>query len=81
MNCTTLILYTDKFGRRVVVLLSAIVCSITMLVVGVLDNVPKTPPLQNFLIFVACVWSFFNNSRELFAFPQPPSLLYETDRR
>jgi len=55
-----LILFTDRFGRRKVVFTSAIVCTFTMLVVGILGFVPKTTPLQNFLIFVACVWSFFN---------------------
>jgi SP family sugar:H+ symporter-like MFS transporter len=55
---------TDKFGRRQIVILSAVVCTITMLVVGILGFVSKTPPLQNFLIFTACVWSFFNVARK-----------------
>ncbi len=41
------------------------VCTLTMLVIGILGNVTKTTPLLNFLIFVATVWSFFNNSRKL----------------
>ncbi|KAG4436677.1 hypothetical protein IFR05_007856 [Cadophora sp. M221] len=56
----TLITVTDKFGRRNVVVIAAIVCTFTMLIVGILGFVPKTKPLQNFLIFVACMWSFFN---------------------
>ena len=35
-----------------------------MLVVGILGLVPKTTPLNNFLIFVACVWSFCSNARK-----------------
>lgn len=46
-------------------LVSAIVCTITMLIIGILGTVTKTTPLLDFLIFVACVWSFFNNSRKL----------------
>ncbi|KAH7381064.1 general substrate transporter [Cadophora sp. MPI-SDFR-AT-0126] len=56
----TLISLTDLFGRRKVVVISAIVCTTAMLVVGVLGFVEKTESLKNFLIFVACVWSFFN---------------------
>lgn len=65
LTSITLILVTDKFGRRLIVFVAAIVCTLTMLVVGILGFVPKTSPLQNFLIFVACVWSFFSNAREL----------------
>ena len=64
LTSITLILVTDKFGRRLVVFVSGIACSITMLIVGILGFVDKTPPLQNFLIFVACVWSFFSNARK-----------------
>jgi MFS family permease len=56
----TLILLTDRFGRRLIVVTSAIVCTITMLVVSILSFVPKTDALKNFLIFTACIWSFFN---------------------
>jgi hypothetical protein len=56
---------TDKFGRRNIVLIAAIVCTFTMLVVGILGFVAKTTPLKNFLIFTACVWSFFNVARKL----------------
>ncbi|CAM1501511.1 Fc.00g034950.m01.CDS01 [Cosmosporella sp. VM-42] len=59
-TAVALILWTDRFGRRLVVFVSSIVCTITMLVVGILGKVDKTPPLKNFLIFVACLWSFFN---------------------
>lgn len=43
-----------------------------MLLVGILGLLEKTTPLQNFLIFVACAWSFFSNARESFllVFPQ-----------
>ncbi len=36
-----------------------------MLIVGILGFVSQTPPLMNFLIFIACVWSFFNVARRL----------------
>ncbi|KAL1959385.1 hypothetical protein VTO42DRAFT_2188 [Malbranchea cinnamomea] len=55
-----LMLFTDKFGRRLVVLVSTIVCTIAMLIVGILGEVTVTAPLKKFLIFVACVWSFFS---------------------
>jgi len=48
-----------------VVLVSTAVCTVTLLVIGILGFVPKTLPLQNFLIFVACVWSFFNVARKI----------------
>ena len=34
------------------------------MVVGILGFVPKSEPLKNFLIFTACVWSFFNVARK-----------------
>ncbi|KAM0325873.1 hypothetical protein ACHAQA_007176 [Verticillium albo-atrum] len=61
-TATSLILITDKFGRRPVVFVSAVGCTLAMLLVGVLGLLEKTMPLQNFLIFVACVWSFFSNA-------------------
>jgi hypothetical protein len=64
MSSSTLVLLTDRFGRRIIVFVAAIVCTVTMLVLGILGFVPKTAPLQNFLIFTACVWSFFNVARE-----------------
>ncbi|KAI9162757.1 substrate transporter [Paramyrothecium foliicola] len=60
VTSVSLITLTDKFGRRIVVVVSSIVCTLTMLIVGILGFVPKTTPLKNFLIFDACVWSFFN---------------------
>ncbi|KAB5546910.1 sugar transporter [Coniochaeta sp. 2T2.1] len=60
LTSISLILLTDKFGRRLVVVYASIICTVTMLVVGVLGFVSKTDPLKNFLIFVACLWSFFN---------------------
>ena len=59
-----LVLSTDKLGRRRLVFISAIVCTVTMLVVAILGLVPKTPALQNFLIFDACLWSFFSSARK-----------------
>lgn len=60
----SLIILTDKFGRRLVVVVSASVCTFTMLIVGILGFVEKTAALKNFLIFIACVWSFFNVARK-----------------
>lgn len=34
-----------------------------MLLVGILGFVPKTESLKDFLIFVACLWTFFNVAR------------------
>jgi uncharacterized membrane protein YbaN (DUF454 family) len=50
-----------------VVVTAAGICTLTMLIVGILGFVPKTTPLTNFLIFVACVWSFFNVARMFLA--------------
>ncbi|KAI9151333.1 sugar transporter [Paramyrothecium foliicola] len=58
----TLILATDRFGRRPVVLVGTATDTIALLIVAILGFVPKTTPLQNFLIFVGCVWSFFNSA-------------------
>jgi SP family sugar:H+ symporter-like MFS transporter len=58
-------LTSDKFGRRRIVLVSAIVSTVSMLVIGILGFVSKTPPLKNLLIFVACLWDFFNIARKL----------------
>lgn len=59
-----LITLTDKLGRRMVVVIASIACTLTMLIVGILGFVPKTDALRNFLIFDACVWSFFNVARK-----------------
>ncbi|KAM5353514.1 hypothetical protein ACJ41O_000164 [Fusarium nematophilum] len=55
-----LMLWTDRFGRRIIVFVSSVVCTVTMLIVGIVGQFPSTKPLQNFCIFVACVWSLFN---------------------
>ncbi|KAF5012333.1 hypothetical protein FDECE_1560 [Fusarium decemcellulare] len=55
-----LMLWTDRFGRRIIVFVSSVVCTITMLVVGIVGQFSSTKPLQNFCIFIACVWSLFN---------------------
>lgn len=52
---------SDKIGRRLLVLVSVGFCMGTLLIVGILGLVPQTGALKNFLIFVACVWSFFNS--------------------
>ena len=64
VSSLTLILLTDRFGRRLVVVYSAIICTFTMLIVGILGFVPKTEAPKNFLIFIACMWSFFNIARK-----------------
>ncbi|KAH8721814.1 sugar transporter [Ilyonectria robusta] len=56
-----LMLGSDKIGRRLLVLIAMGFCMGALLVVGILGLVPRTQALMNFLIFVACVWSFFNS--------------------
>lgn len=58
-------LTSDYFGRRRIVLVSVIVATVCMLVVGVLGIFKQTPQLKNLLIFVGCVWDFFNIARKL----------------
>ncbi|KAH8897928.1 MFS general substrate transporter [Thozetella sp. PMI_491] len=58
----TLILATDRFGRRPVVLVGTVTDTIMLLIVAVLGFVSMTDPLKGFLIFVGCVWSFFNSA-------------------
>ncbi|KAM5343421.1 hypothetical protein ACJ41O_011958 [Fusarium nematophilum] len=55
-----LIFATDRFGRRKMVFTAVIICTGTLLVVGILAFVSKTTAVKNFLIFVACVWAFAN---------------------
>jgi hypothetical protein len=62
----TLILFTDRFGRRLVVFGAAICCTATLLLVGILGQVEKTASLKNFLIFVACLWSAGSSARKCF---------------
>ncbi|KAJ0419747.1 MFS general substrate transporter [Aspergillus carlsbadensis] len=57
-----LMLFNDKFGRRDLVFGATIVCTVTLLIVGILAFVSQTQPLKNFLIFVACAWSFANTT-------------------
>lgn len=64
VTATGLILATDRFGRRLVVFAASILCSLALLLVGVLGQVGHTKPLQDFLIFVACLWALGNNARE-----------------
>lgn len=64
MTATGPILATDRFGRRLVVFAASILCSLALLLVGVLGQVGHTKPLQDFLIFVACLWALGKNARE-----------------
>ncbi|KPM41346.1 hypothetical protein AK830_g5203 [Neonectria ditissima] len=57
-----LMFLTDRFGRRIVVFVSSVVCTFTMIIVGIVGQFSSTKPLQNFCIFIACVWSLFNAS-------------------
>ncbi|KAM6511998.1 hypothetical protein FALCPG4_016986 [Fusarium falciforme] len=62
VSALALILISDKAGRRSPTFVSVIGCSLSMMVVGILGFVNKTTPIQNLLIFVACVWAFFNKA-------------------
>ncbi|KAM9875955.1 hypothetical protein VD0002_g7282 [Verticillium dahliae] len=62
VTSVALMLWTDRFGRRLVVFAAACVSTATMLVVAVIGLAPTSTPLRGFCIFVACVWSFFNNA-------------------
>lgn len=53
-------LWTDRFGRRLIVFISSVVCTICMIVVAIIGLFPSTKALQNFCIFVGCLWSLFN---------------------
>lgn len=64
VTATSLILLTDRFGRRLVVVIASVLCSVTLLVVGVLGQVEHTKPLQGFLIFTVCLWALGNNARK-----------------
>jgi hypothetical protein len=64
VTACSLMLLTDKFGRRTLVFSSVIICTLTLLVVGILGLVTQTKALKDFLIFVACVWSFANSVSE-----------------
>lgn len=55
-----LMLWTDYLGRRIIVIVASVVCTLTMFIVGIVGQFSTTKPLQNFCIFVACVWSLFN---------------------
>ncbi|KAH7143416.1 general substrate transporter [Dactylonectria macrodidyma] len=62
VSALALILISDKAGRRRATFISAIGCSLTMMIVGILGFVNKTTPILNLLIFTACVWAFFNKA-------------------
>jgi|SRR5688572_7538642 len=73
MTSIFLILASDRVGRRPIVVVAAIVCTTTMMIVGILGFVSKTEPLRNFLIFISCVWSLCNVARMLLNNPHPPN--------
>jgi MFS transporter, SP family, sugar:H+ symporter len=62
VSAILLILVSDKVGRRRTTLIATTVCTIAMIVVGVLGFVDKTTAILNLLIFVATVWSFFSKA-------------------
>lgn len=55
-----LALTTDRFGRRMVVLICGAVSTLMVLLIGILGHVPRNGATNSVLIFAACVWSFFN---------------------
>lgn len=55
-------LWTDYFGRRMIVFISGVVSSITLIIVGIIGLFPLTGSLQAGAIFVACVWALFNSA-------------------
>ncbi|KAI9036016.1 uncharacterized protein KD926_002538 [Aspergillus affinis] len=57
-----LMLLTDSFGRRNMVFVSVIICTVTLLLVGILAFVAKTAGVKAFLVIVACVWAFANST-------------------
>ncbi|KAM0278153.1 hypothetical protein ACHAQH_005351 [Verticillium albo-atrum] len=57
-----LMFWTDRFGRRMVVFVATCVSTLTMLIVAIIGFLPSTKGLRSFCIFVACIWSFFNNA-------------------
>ena len=59
-----LMFLTDKFGRRTMVFVSVIICTVTLFLVGILAFVAKTAGVKAFLVFVACVWAFANSTGE-----------------
>ncbi|KAK8850771.1 hypothetical protein IAR55_004691 [Kwoniella newhampshirensis] len=52
---------TDKTGRRPTVLGAAVICTLSMLIVGIMGQVHSTSGVKAGLIFVACVWSMANS--------------------
>ncbi|CAK7231026.1 hypothetical protein SBRCBS47491_007792 [Sporothrix bragantina] len=62
VSSVVLILISDKAGRRRPTFVSTVGCTLALLVVGILGFVNKTTPVRNLLIFVACVWAFFNKA-------------------
>ncbi|KAM0547260.1 hypothetical protein ACHAPJ_010522 [Fusarium lateritium] len=57
-----LMIGTDRFGRRIIVFVATAIATLAMLVVGIVGQFSSTKALQNFCIFVACVWSLFNSA-------------------
>ncbi|KAL2802576.1 general substrate transporter [Aspergillus granulosus] len=57
-----LMLLSDKFGRRLMVFGATVICTLTLLIVGILGFITPTQALKNFLVFLACAWSFANTT-------------------
>ncbi|KAL3456411.1 hypothetical protein BJX64DRAFT_281366 [Aspergillus heterothallicus] len=57
-----LMLFNNKFGRHNLIFWATIVCTLTLLIIGILAFVSQTQALKNFLIFIACAWSFANTT-------------------
>ena len=62
VTSVALMLFTDKFGRRMIVFISSVVCTIMLFCVGAVGQFTLTKPLQGFAIFSACIWALFNGA-------------------
>ena len=45
-----------------VVFISTVVCTISLFIVAIIGLFASTAALQNFCIFIACLWAFFNGA-------------------
>ncbi|KAL5338341.1 general substrate transporter [Aspergillus crustosus] len=57
-----LMLLTDKFGRRLMVFGAMVLCTLTLLILGIQGFITATQALKNILVFLACAWSFANTT-------------------
>lgn len=62
LTSIALMLFTDKFGRRMVIFISTISSTLMLLVIGIIGQFTLTKTLQHFAIFVASVWALFNGA-------------------